>query len=231
MSIAPGEKIAIIGENGAGKTTFIKRLLRLYDVTDGRILYGGRDIRDFSIHEYRQMIGAVLQDYQIYAATIGENIKMDMVDTDGDTDILERALDHVDLMNKYGKLASGLQTELTREFAEDGTVFSGGESQKVAISRLFAKSEDLPIAILDEPSSALDPVAEYNLNLAMAEKAANSMIIFISHRLSTTRDADKIYMFADGRIIEQGRHDELMAQEGRYAEMFEKQAHYYKLGL
>lgn len=230
MTIHKGEKIAIVGENGAGKTTLIKLLMRLYDVTGGEILYGGKDIRSFSTQEYRSAIGAVFQDYQIYAGTLAENVVMGNAENADRQKIIE-ALDKADFSEKLAKLKNGLDTELTREFSEDGTMLSGGESQKTAISRMFMKGEGLPVAILDEPSSALDPVAEYTLNNNMMENAANSTIIFISHRLSTTRDADRIYMFEHGEIVEQGTHDELMALNGEYAEMFEKQAHYYKLKI
>ena len=150
-------------------------------------------------------------------------------DVDGADSLLINALALADFSEKFQTLPEGLNTELTREFSEGGAVLSGGESQKVAISRLFTKPEALPFAILDEPSSALDPVAEYHLNRAMAAKAERSSIIFISHRLSATRSADRIYMFEKGEIAEEGSHDELMALGGKYAEMFEKQAYYYKL--
>jgi ATP-binding cassette subfamily B protein len=227
MTIKPGEKIAIVGENGAGKTTLIKLIMRLYDVTEGGIFYGDRDIREYPIGEYRNIIGAVFQDYQIYSATLGENVSMNVYDSD--SIYIETALNQADFGDKLGKLDNGISTELTREFSDDGTILSGGESQKVAIARILAKSENLLLAILDEPSSALDPRAEYALNTAMAEKAKSSSIIFISHRLSTTRSADKIYMFENGEITEQGTHSELMSANMRYAEMFEKQSRYYKL--
>lgn len=226
MEIKPGERIAIVGENGAGKTTLIKLLMRLYDVTEGEITYGGEDIRSFTTREYRDKIGAVFQDYQLYAGSLGENVIMDNDDTMNETKTLE-ALEKADFMNKYNKLSDGLKTELTREFSENGTMLSGGEAQKVAISRMFLKGQGITIAILDEPSSALDPVAEYTLNQNMMKNAADATIIFISHRLSTTRDADKIYMFSKGEIKEQGTHEELMALHGEYAEMFEKQAENY----
>jgi ATP-binding cassette subfamily B protein len=231
MKINKGEKIAIVGENGAGKTTFVKLLMRLYDVSDGGIFYGDKDIREYNAADYRNEIGAVFQDYQLYAASLAENVKMDLCDIKQESQNIENALILADFENKLGKLDNGLSTELTREFSDDGTMFSGGESQKVAIARLFAKSSKLPLAILDEPSSALDPRAEYALNMAMAEKAKDSTIIFISHRLSTTRNADRIYMFENGGIIEQGKHTELMEMKGKYAEMFEKQSKYYKLNL
>lgn len=228
MSIKAGEKIAIVGENGAGKTTLIKLIMRLYDVSEGEIDFGGRDIRGFTTKKYRDRISAVFQDYQIYASTLGENVMMDCVGEDN-REKIAAALEKADFTDKLARLPENINTELTREFAEDGTVLSGGESQKVAISRIFAKDGKTAVSILDEPSSALDPIAEYNLNCSMMENADDSTIIFISHRLSTTRDADRIYMFEHGEIIEQGTHDELMALGGEYAEMFEKQAHYYKL--
>lgn len=227
MTIRPGEKIAFVGENGAGKTTFVKLLMRLYDVTEGSIQYGGEDIRNYTTKEYRNIIGAVFQDYQLYAATLAENVVMDQL-KEGDKEKAKRALLLADFGNKLERLPKGLETNMTKEFEEDGTMLSGGESQKVAISRMFAKSEELSIAILDEPSSALDPLAEYKLNSNMMKQTEDATIIFISHRLSTTKDADCIYMFENGRIIEQGTHDELMALGGAYALMFEKQAHYYQ---
>ena len=150
-----------------------------------------------------------------------------MNDTEVSDDALRQVLEEADFTNKLDKLEAGLDTELTREFSNEGTMLSGGEAQKVAISRMFLKGEERKIAILDEPSSALDPIAEYTLNQNMMENAKDSTIIFISHRLSTTRDADKIYMFAKGRIVEQGTHDELMAMQGEYAKMFIKQAEKY----
>lgn len=230
ITIHPGEKIAIVGENGAGKSTLIKLLMRLYDVTDGSITYGGTDIRELSTHEYREKIGAVFQDYQIYAATLAENVVMSN-DVENNRDNIKAALGLADFSGKLTKLADGLDTEMTKEFSEKGTMLSGGESQKVAVSRMFAKKNELSVAILDEPSSALDPVAEYTLNTNMIESAKNSSVIFISHRLSTTREAEHIYMFENGGVIEEGTHDQLMALNGKYAEMFEKQAHYYKLKL
>lgn len=227
MTIHPGEKIAFVGENGAGKTTFVKLLMRLYDVTGGSICYGGEDIRNYNTKEYREAIGVVFQDYQIYGATLAENVMMDYL-KEGDCEKAERALQLADFGKKLSRLPKGLDTNMTKEFEEDGTMLSGGEAQKVAISRMFAKTEKLSVAILDEPSSALDPLAEYKLNTNMMKQTEDATIIFISHRLSTTKDADRIYMFEDGKIIEQGTHQELMALGGAYAFMFEKQAHYYQ---
>lgn len=229
MTIHPGEKVAFVGENGAGKTTFVKLLMRLYDVTEGSICYGGNDIREYATEDYRNHIAAVFQDYQIYGATLAENVMMDEVEP-AEEGKIRKALELADFGRKLETLPEGIQTNMTREFREDGTMLSGGESQKVAIARLFAKDRELSLAILDEPSSALDPLAEYKLNTNMMKKAKDASIIFISHRLSTTRDADRIYLFEHGRITEEGSHQELMELGGHYAAMFEKQAHYYQQG-
>lgn len=227
MEINAGEKVAFVGENGAGKSTFIKLLMRLYDVTEGSIRYGGEDIRHYTTKEYRDIFGSVFQDYQIYAASVQENVLMHEAD-EKDTARIKDALGQSGFLGRLKTLPNGLQTSLTREFAEDGVQLSGGEAQKVAIARLFAKKERMHIAILDEPSSALDPKAEYELNRNILNKAGNATVIFISHRLSTTRDADRIYMFENGEIIEQGTHQELMELNGQYADMFRCQAKYYQ---
>ena len=227
MKIQAGQKVAFVGENGAGKSTFIKLLMRLYDVTEGSICYGGHDIREYSTEEYRDIFGSVFQDYQIYAASIQENVMMQNVAAPGQ-ELVEAALDQSGFLERLNTLPNGLLTSLTREFAEDGVQLSGGEAQKVAIARLFAKKERMHIAILDEPSSALDPKAEYELNQNILNRAEDATVIFISHRLSTTRDADRIYMFENGEIIEQGTHQELMGKNGQYAEMFCCQAKYYQ---
>ncbi|MCR4748696.1 MAG: ABC transporter ATP-binding protein/permease [Lachnospiraceae bacterium] len=228
IEIHPGEKIAIVGENGAGKTTFVKLLMRLYDVTGGSIRYGEHDIREYNTKEYRKKISAVFQDYNIYAATLAENVLLGPVGENDREDIV-KALEKADFSKKLNSLEKGLDTPLTREFDESGVNLSGGESQKIAISRVFLKNEDRAISILDEPSSALDPVSEYKLNKNLIENAKQNTVIFISHRLSTTRMADRIYLFEHGRIIEQGTHDQLMSLKGRYREMFDRQAHNYVL--
>lgn len=224
MTINPKEKIAIVGHNGAGKTTLVKLLLHLYNPTEGEILYDGKNINNYDIQEYRKAFSSVFQDFQIYPLNIAENIMMQ--DTSGeDNENIDKLLDMVQLKEKINSLKNKKQTNLTKEFDDEGTILSGGEAQKLAIARAFARKA--PIAILDEASSALDPIAEYNLNNSMVELSKSSSCIFISHRLSTTCMADKIYMFGDGRVIEQGSHDELMKLNGEYAKMFNKQAFYY----
>ncbi|MCQ2430296.1 MAG: ABC transporter ATP-binding protein/permease [Clostridia bacterium] len=225
LTIRKGDKIAIVGYNGAGKTTLIKLLMRMYDPTDGVILYNGTDIRTFDPEAYRARIGTVFQDYKIFAASIAENV-MNGPYTDADEQRVLDALVAADFTDKLDTLEEGIQTHLTREFNEKGVNLSGGEAQKIAISRVFAR--DYPIVIMDEPSSALDPLAEYNLNRSILQNTGGRTVIFISHRLSTTRIADTIYMFDTGRLIEQGSHDELLVRDGKYAEMFRLQAEKYR---
>lgn len=225
MTVRRGEKIAFVGYNGAGKTTLIKLLMRLYDPTEGTITYNGRDLREYKLDGYRKKIGALFQDYKTFAATLAENVLGDLYDESKSERVLN-ALHNADFDEKLAELPDGLLTNLTKEYDDKGVVLSGGEQQKVAISRVF--SDDHDILIMDEPSSALDPDAEYRLNNSILDYAKDKTVIFISHRLSTTRMADRIYMFEDGRIIEQGTHDELMAKNGKYAYMFNLQAEKYQ---
>lgn len=225
LKIKPYEKIALVGYNGAGKTTLTKLLMRLYDVSEGEILLNNVNIKDYKIESYRNNIRSVFQDYQIFASSIAENVIMDEIKEHHTKGILD-ALDKSGFTEKLNQLKYGVNTQLTREFEDSGVNISGGEAQKIAISRVFANP--CQIIILDEPSSALDPISEYNLNKAMLEAAKNKTVIFISHRLSSTRMADRIYMFEDGNIIEEGSHDELMAHGGKYAQMFNLQAEKYR---
>lgn len=226
LEIKRGEKVAFVGYNGAGKTTLIKLLMRLYDADGGEILYNGRDIKDFAPESYREHIGAVFQDYKIFAATLGENV-MGGEFREKDRERVLSALRAASFEDKLAKMPQGLDSPLTTEFSKDGVGLSGGEAQKVAIARVFARPFEL--IIMDEPSSALDPIAEYELNRSILKNAEGKTVIFISHRLSTTRMADVIYMFDRGRIIERGSHDELMEQNGKYAEMYRTQAKKYTI--
>ena len=226
LTLHRGEKIAIVGYNGAGKTTLIKLLMRLYDPTEGTVLWNGRDVREYDTEEYRTKIGTVFQDFRIFAASVGENVMNGHYDPAQDEETVCRALDAAGFTEKLNELENGIDTTLTREFDDKGTNLSGGEAQKVAIARVFAKPFEL--IIMDEPSSALDPIAEYELNRAILRYAADKTVIFISHRLSTTRMADRIYMFAHGELSEVGTHEELIAKNGKYAEMFRLQAEKYR---
>lgn len=225
LKVSKGEKIAIVGYNGAGKTTLIKLLMRLYDPTSGQVLMNGTDIREYELGNYRDKIGVVFQDFKIYAASIAENVMNGDYDPEQDRERVLAALDAAGFSEKLSELEGGLDTPLTREFDKKGTNLSGGEGQKVAIARVFAR--DYELIIMDEPSSALDPIAEYELNNSILEYASDKTVIFISHRLSTTRMADRIYMLDSGRLVEEGSHDELMASNGKYAEMFRLQSEKY----
>ena len=221
LTIKPCEKIALVGYNGAGKTTLTNLLLRLYDPTEGKIMIDGEDIRECTVDSHRDRFAAVFQDFQLFSCNVGENVALDKM---YDKAAVEEALKN----SGFGKkLKNGTETELLREFDDEGVMLSGGESQKVAIARAFYKN--CPYVILDEPSANLDPVAEYNLNRAMIEASDNKTVIFISHRLSTTVHADRIYVMEKGRIIESGSHEELMKMNGTYAYMFNLQAEKYKL--
>ena len=219
LTIKPYEKIALVGYNGAGKTTLTNLLLRLYEPTEGGIYIGGKNIKDVTLESHKDRFSAVFQDFQTYACTIGENVALDVNPDEGR---VIQALKH----SGFSKpLKNGVDTEILREFDDNGTMLSGGESQKMAVARAFYK--DCPYAILDEPSANLDPIAEYELNKTMLEAAEHKTVIFISHRLSTTVGADKIYVMADGEIIESGSHAELMEKNGTYAYMFNLQAEKY----
>ena len=220
ITLHPYEKIALVGYNGAGKTTLTNLLLRLYDVTDGEILIGGKNIKDETLESHRARFAAVFQDFQIFAATLGENVSLDKNVNKEDA---EKALENSGFKKE---LVNGINTELLREFDDDGIMLSGGEAQKVAVSRAFYKK--CPYVIMDEPSANLDPIAEYNLNRSMMNAAKHKTVIFISHRLSTTRHADRIYVMENGEIVESGTHEQLMAMNGKYAYMFELQAEKYR---
>lgn len=224
LQIKPGQKIALVGYNGAGKTTLVKLLMRLYDVKEGRILSNGMDIRDLDVEAYRNSIGTVFQDFQIFAGTVRENVLMDCKDEAKDEEIT-LALQDSGMLDRVKTMPKGLETQLTTEIMEKGVNLSGGESQKLAISRVFFRKTGL--MILDEPSSALDPIAEYQLNHAMLTATKDKTVIFISHRLSTTRLADHIIMLEKGRIVERGTHEQLLQQNGKYAQMWRVQAGAY----
>ena len=220
LEIKPYQKIALVGYNGAGKTTLTNLLLRLYDVTEGNITVGGRNIKEWDIKAYHNNFAAVFQDFSLFGATIGENVAM------SDTHDKEKVFAALKESGFEKKLPDDTDTVLLREFDDKGLSLSGGESQKVAIARSFYKN--CAFAILDEPSANLDPMSEYALNEAMSRAADNKTVIFISHRLSTTVMADVIYMLENGEIVESGSHEELMAKNGKYAYMFNLQAEKYK---
>ena len=217
-------RLAVVGKNGAGKTTFVKLLMRLYDPDEGAIFIGGVNIKDINYDEYLTMLSTVFQDFQLFDFTVKENIAFAQAETAEDADCL-KLLEQVGLGKKIEALPAGIHTHLGKQFEEDGTELSGGEGQKLAIARAFYKKT--PVVILDEPASALDPLAEFEIDKNFDSLVHDRTAIYISHRLSSTRFADNICVFDGGRIIQEGSHETLMEQDGLYKEMFEKQAHYY----
>ena len=214
LAIAPGEKIAIVGENGAGKTTLTKLLLRLYDADGGTVQINGRPIADYDVSTLRGRIGIAFQQSRLYALSVRENMT---AYADADDARLKSCLEEVGLR-------LSLDAQVTKEFDENGVVLSGGDAQRLCLTRLL--HSDFGLLILDEPSSALDPIAEYRIAKLIFDRSPTTTVM-VAHRLSTVVDADRIYLLSDGRIIESGTHAELMAQNGKYREMFLKQAEGY----
>jgi ATP-binding cassette, subfamily B, bacterial len=222
--IAPGETIAVVGRNGAGKSTLIKLLCRLYDPTQGRILLDGVDIRELDPEELRTRIGAMFQDFVSYQATASENVGLGDIPQIEDRPAIQSAARKAGADPLIEGLPSGYDTALGRWF-DDGANLSGGEWQKVALARAFMR--DVPILILDEPTSALDAQAEYELFARLRALATGRTAVYISHRFSTVRQADRILFLEHGRLVEEGTHAELMALGGRYAQLFQMQASAY----
>ncbi len=225
MEIKKGQKIAIVGSNGAGKTTLVKLLLRLYDVDSGSIIINGQDYKETNASSLRVQVGAVFQNVEVYAVSIAENVIFRKPETKEDFDLIQRALAFSGLDTYVNQLPNGIFTDVTREFNKSGAIFSGGQMQRLAIARGYAQNYQL--FVLDEPSSALDPLAEAQVYQNMLSLGRDRTIIFISHRLTTTVNADCIYLFEEGRIVEHGRHDDLMALNGKYKAMFTSQASKY----
>ncbi|MDE7279381.1 MAG: ABC transporter ATP-binding protein/permease, partial [Oscillospiraceae bacterium] len=224
ITLSPGEKLAVVGLNGAGKTTFIKLLLRLYDVTEGRILLNGTDIRSFDRAEYFRMFAPAFQDVTVFAFPMSENVSMsEPFNTDKDK--AEEMLRSAGLGEKIDSLEKGVDTELLKVLYDDGVDLSGGEKQKLALARALYK--DSKIIVLDEPTAALDALAEYRLYQSFDGMIGKKTAVYISHRLSSTRFCDRVAMFAKGEMVESGTHEELMELNGEYAEMFRVQAQYY----
>lgn len=199
--------------------------MRLYDVTEGEILLGDYNIKDYNVRKYRDLFGTVFQDYKVVSLSVAENVLMGNFD-EKERENVVNSLKNSGVYDKIQTLENGIDTILTKEFDPDGAVLSGGEMQKIAIARVFAKVSDF--VILDEPSSALDPIAEYKMYESMLNACKNRAVIFISHRLSSAVLADHIYMMENGEIIEHGTHNQLLAMKGKYAEMFELQAVNYR---
>lgn len=225
FKITKGETIAIVGVNGAGKSTLVKLLLRFYDANEGEILYNGINVKEYNVQSLRNAFATVFQDYKNFAVSVNENIMCHEC-SDEEKQIAEKALRQSGVWEKIASLPKGADTVLTREFEIDGAGLSGGENQKVSAARLFAR--EFEIAILDEPSSALDPIAEYKMYENLIDVTKDKTVIYISHRLSSAVLSDRIYVLGNGTILESGSHAELMAQGGEYSKMFTLQASSYK---
>lgn len=217
------EKVAIVGENGAGKSTFIKLLCRLYEPVSGEILINGINIKKFSYQEYKEKISAIFQDYQLFSFNIAENIGLQEEIED---ERVFKALNQLGLTRRIATLKQGVHTAVHRDFDSEGFEPSGGQGQKLAIARALYK--DAPIIVLDEPTAALDPRAENEIYKTFSTLVKGKLAIYISHRLSSTRFCDTILVLKQGELVECGTHEELLATKGLYAELYAMQAKYYK---
>ncbi|MDR1002619.1 MAG: ABC transporter ATP-binding protein/permease [Oscillospiraceae bacterium] len=227
LTISAGERLAIIGLNGAGKTTLIKLLLRLYKPTEGKIFLNGVDIEQIEKEEYYSIIAPAFQDVVIFALSFLENVAM-CDKNEADEERVKQCIIDSGLAHKLTSLKYGLHTPMLKLIDSEGVDFSGGERQKLAFARALYKN--VPIVIMDEPTAALDAVAEYNQYMNFDRLVQGKTVIYISHRLSSTRFCDKVAMFENGRLVEYGTHDELLLKKGRYSELYEVQAQYYKSG-
>lgn len=224
LTIAPDEKLAVVGLNGAGKTTLVKIICGLLDPTNGRVLLNGEDIRQYNRSDYYRMFSAVFQDFSVVDVSVRQNVAQC---TEGiDDEKVWRCLDDAGLTDKIKSLPRGLDTPVGRSIYEDGVEFSGGQTQRLMLARALYK--DAPIVILDEPTAALDPIAESEIYQKYSDMTNGKPSIFISHRLASTRFCDRILFVADGGIKEEGTHDELLAKGGEYSKLFEVQSKYYR---
>ncbi len=218
-----GEKLAIVGLNGSGKTTFIKLLCRLYDPTEGEILLNGVDIRKYDYDEYMSLFSVVFQDFRLFAVSLGQNVA---ADTQFDKERVYDCLSRAGFDVRESSMPKGLDTPLYKDFDKDGVEISGGEAQKIALARALYK--DAPFIILDEPTAALDPVSEYEVYSRFNSIAGDKTAVYISHRLASCRFCDKIAVFHAGQIVQSGRHEELLADtSGKYHALWTAQAQYY----
>lgn len=222
ISIMPGQKLGIVGLNGAGKTTLIKLLLRVYFPKSGRITLGGIDISEIPYQQYVKHIGVVLHDFSLFAYSIKENI---VFDGECNSKKLSESIEKSGLTDKIANLSNGVDTSVFRELDDNGIEFSGGEGQKLAMARAVNKNS--PILILDEPTDSLDPKSESEIYDDFFNISAKKTTIFISHRLASSARANKILVFDNGKIVEQGNHTELLRLNKKYAEMFNMQKESY----
>ncbi len=226
LTIHPGEKLAIVGLNGAGKTTLVRLVCGFLDPTQGRVLLNGEDIRRYNRREYYKLFSAVFQDFSVLEASVAENVAQRVEGIDEER--VRRCLEQAGLTEKVESLPKGLQTPIGRQVFEDGVELSGGQTQRLMLARALYK--DGPILVLDEPTAALDPIAESDIYQKYNGMTQGKTSLFISHRLASTRFCDRILFLENGQITEEGTHDQLLAQGGGYAKLFEVQSQYYKEG-
>lgn len=225
LKIKKGQRLAIVGINGAGKTTFVKLLCRLYEPTSGEILINGVNIQSFSKEEYYKILSVVFQDIKTFAFTVAENVSLENLE-DVDREKVLHCIEKAGVGEKINSLQKGIDTSLLKILDGEGVELSGGENQKLALARALYKNGK--IVILDEPTSALDAVAEYNIYKGFDELIGDKTAIYISHRLASTKFCDVIAFFENGEIVEYGTHEELLKKNGKYSDMFNIQAQYYK---
>lgn len=226
LTLHPGEKLAVVGINGAGKTTLIKLICGFLDPTEGRVLLNGKDIRDYNRTDYYTMFSAVFQNFSLLAGTIATNVAQDSVGIDMER--VKNCVDKAGLRKKIESLKDGYETYLNREVFENAMLLSGGETQRLMLARALYKNA--PFIILDEPTAALDPIAEAEMYQKYNEMTGDKSSIYISHRLASTRFCDRIILIDNGGIGEAGTHEDLLKKGGKYAELYEVQSKYYRKG-
>ena len=221
-----GKKLAVVGPNGSGKTTFIKLLCRLYDPTEGVILLDGKDIREYDTHELYNIFGIIFQDFGKYAVSVSENISFGNIDAEPDPERIRESARQSSADEYIRALPRDYDTPLMRIFEQDGIELSGGEAQKLMMARALYK--DAPVLVLDEPTAALDPIAENEIYLHYRDMTAGKTSLFISHRLASTQFCDRVLFLSGGKITEEGTHDELIASGGEYSKLYEIQSCWYR---
>jgi ATP-binding cassette subfamily B protein len=224
LTLRPGDRIAIVGKNGSGKTTFIKLLCRLYDVTEGSIRINGKDIRDYDYEEYLKIFAVIFQDYRVFSLKLGENLS---ASEEFDEELAKEALEKAGFAERFSKMSKGLDTYIGKEFDESGENVSGGERQKIAIARAIYKNT--PLVIMDEPTAALDPISECEIYEGFDRLVGDKAAIYISHRLASCRFCNNILVFDKGNVIQNGSHEDLVEKDGLYQKLWEAQAQYYNV--
>lgn len=224
LKIEPSEKIAVVGKNGSGKTTLVKLLCRLYEPEEGEILWNGKNIREYDLREWQKIFAIVFQDYSLLSLTLGQNVA---ASEQYEAERAKKVLQLAGFGERLNKLKKGLETVVYPEYEQDGVSFSGGEEQKIAIARAIYKGGQ--ICILDEPTAALDPVSESRVYESFDEIVKGKTAVYISHRLSSCKFSDRIFVLDNGKIVESGTHEALLSKNGLYAQLWQAQAQYYKV--